>query len=193
MSQPVSLQPAQPSRRTHPAHWILALLLALVVGMSAGETLEALRERGMLGGTPQLGDTIALPGGSLRVDAAIPEVMAAMQHEKFARLGMNMSVMVPDSTPEGQQTIVLLVTIAGGDRGMALDLDQFMLSGDGMAPTQALRSDIGGLHIPAGSAINGTLVFRTPADADTLSLRYGDSAPIAIRLDSVEHHDEEAP
>lgn len=193
MAQIVAAGLPRPIRRAQIVRWLVGVLLATIVGMSAGRTADALRARGLLGGPAQIGDTVALPSGSLRVDAAIPEVMAAMQHEKFARLGMSMSVMVPDSTPEGQQTITLIVTLDGGSRGMTIDLAQFTLAGDALPPTPALRSDIGGLSIPAGSALNGSIVFRIPDDATNLTLRYGESQPIAITVETSNHHDEVAP
>jgi hypothetical protein len=193
MAQTALAGPPRSIRRAQLVRWLVGVLLATIVGMSAGRTIDALRARGMLGGQAQIGDTVALPSGSLRVDAAIPELMAAMQHEKFAQLGMSMSVMVPDSTPEGQQTITLIVTLDGGTRGMTIDLSEFTLAGDALPPTPALRSDMGGLSIPAGSAVNGTLVFRIPDDAANLTLRYGASQPIAITVDTSNHHDEVTP
>lgn len=130
-----------------------------------------------------------MPGGAMRVAEVIPEHLAPMNHGQFARLGMTMTAMVPDATPEGLRTFTVLVALSGrGAAGMQLGADEFVVSGPGFTATP-LRADLGGGRVPAGSSLTGVLVFRVPEGAQRVHLRYAGGQPVALPLgEAPEHH-----
>lgn len=167
---------------------LIAALLGLLIGASAWMTWGALQ--GLA--AAKLGDEVALPGGALVVEAVIPEQMAPMNHAGYANLGMSMSAVVPDMTPEGLKTFAVMLTLSGrGAGGMSLDVGQFRVSGPGLEPTAPLRSDMAAEHLPQGSLLNGSLVFRVPADVQEVSLSYAGGRPVLLSLgEAPDHHEE---
>lgn len=169
--------------------WLVIALVGLLATLGLGLTMEQVARNGGVIWAAALGDEVALPGGALRVEQVIPEHLAPMNHGRYANLGMTMSSMVPDSTPEGQRTFTVLVTLIGrGADGLELSADQFTVSGAGVAPTSPLRSDLGYSRVPAGSGMTGVLVFRVPAEAQRLTLRYAGGHPVILQLGEAPGH-----
>jgi hypothetical protein len=163
-------------------NWRNALLVLVAVAtlVSVMVTVDALVRAGLLLGTARVGQYVQVSGGQMRVDAVLPETLAPMNHQKFANLGMTMAAMVPDSTPEGMRTFAVLVTVIGEHPGFEFELDHFTVSGKGMQQVTALRSDIGAALVPAGSVMQGTVVFRVPIEATNLTLQYAGSSHIQV-------------
>lgn len=172
-------------------HWLnpIVLLIAVITILSIVVTIDVMSQNGILFGPARAGQDVALSGGRMRVNAVLPEMMAQMNHQQFANLGMTMSAMVPDSTPEGMRTFTVVVTLFGEGSGLTYNLEEFVVSGQGMLPVAAMRTDMGSNIVPAGSLMQGTLIFRVPKDATNLTLRYGNSRPIALELDLGYGHD----
>ena len=129
------------------------------------------------------GEPVEVAGGSLIVDQVLPEKMAPMQMDKFAKTGMNMSGMVSDMTPEGKRRFNVEVTLAAGGRALEYEADDFRVSAQGMRPIPPLRDKLVEGTIPAGNAVSGTLVFQVPEEAEQLSLSLDGSRPVDLELD----------
>lgn len=169
---------------------IITALIGVLAILGLTTALDQALRHGGIAWNAAPGDDVALPGGRMRVEAVIPEQLAPMNHERFARLGMAMSAMVPDSTPEGQRTFTVLLSLVGqGPDGLDVRAERFSVSAPGLGPIAPLRSDMGTTTVPPGSGMTGTLVFRVPADAETLSLRYDGAYPIVLQLgEAPKHH-----
>lgn len=175
------------SRRTT---WAIGALVGLLALLGVGLNVQQAVRNGGVIWAARVGDEVRLPGGAMRVDEVIPEHLDPMNHGQFARLGMTMTAMVPDSTPEGQRTFTVLVTLIGrGADGLQLGAEGFTVSGAGFGPITPLRADLGGGLVPAGSGLTGLLVFRVPVEAQTAVLRYAGGQPVALTLgEAPEHH-----
>lgn len=184
-----ALTPASPTRARQ-THRIIGTLIALLALLGLGLNVAQVARNGGVIWAATLGDEVAIPGGALRVEEAIPEHLDPMNHSQFARLGMTMAAMVPDATPEGQRTFTLLISLVGrGADGIEASADQFTVSGPGFSAVAPLRADLGGGRVPPGSGLTGVLVFRVPAEAQQVTLRYAGGQPIALNLgEAQEHH-----
>jgi hypothetical protein len=169
--------------------WAIATLIGILAVLGLGLTFEQAARNGGVVWAASVGDEVAIPGGGLRVDEVLPEQLDPMNHSQFARLGMTMSAMVPDATPEGQRTFTLLVSLIGrGADGIVAEADQFTVSGAGLAPVTPLRADLGGGLVPPGSGLTGLLVFRVPEEVQSVTLRYAGGQPIAVNLGAAPDH-----
>lgn len=129
------------------------------------------------------GEPVEAAGGILRVDQVLPEKMAPMQMDKFAKTGMNMSGMVSDMTPEGERRFNVEVTLAAEDRALDYEASDFRVTGAGMRPTAPLRDKLVEGTIPAGKAVSGTLVFQVPEETERLALSFDGSRPVDLELE----------
>lgn len=130
----------------------------------------------------RVGETVEVPGGLLRVDGATPEHMAAMQADKFAASGMNMSSMGMDMAPEGQRRLTVDVALAAEGGALSYSPNDFRLAGDGIEEVEPIRETFEGETVPAGAVISGTLVFQVPEDAKELELSFDGGRPVALDL-----------
>jgi hypothetical protein len=178
------------SPRTRGTTLTIAVLIGLLALLGLGLNLRQAAGNGGVIWAASIGDEVSIPGGLLRVDEAIPEHLDPMNHGQFARLGMTMTAMVPDATPEGQRTFTLLVSLIGrGADGIEASSDQFTVSGPGFSAVTPLRADLGGGLVPSGSALTGVLVFRVPEAAQSVTLRYAGGRSIAVNLgEAPDHH-----
>lgn len=169
--------------------WAIGALIGVLALLGLALNARQLAGNGGVLWAANVGDEVAIPGGALRVEEAIPEYLDPMNHSQFARLGMTMAAMVPDATPEGQRTFTLLVSLIGrGADGIEVRAEQFTVSGPGFSATP-LRADLGGGLVPPGSGLMGVLVFRVPEGAQSVTLRYAGGQPIAVHLgEAQEHH-----
>ncbi|MGB3634568.1 MAG: hypothetical protein WA982_11055 [Rubrobacteraceae bacterium] len=136
-----------------------------------------------------VGDSLEIPGGSLRVDEVTPESMAPMQTKKYQRSGMSMSSNVPDMTPEGYKRFNVDVSLAAETAGIDYSAKDFQLTGEGIDRVTPLRNELDPGLLPQGSAIQGILVFQVPEDAKNLMLTFGDSRqPVALDVPEGKGH-----
>lgn len=170
--------------------WVVLALIGVLAALGGAATVEQARRQGGIGWTAAAGDTVAVPGGTISVTAVIPETIGPMNHSGYAQLGMSMQTMVPDSTPEGQRTFTVLVSLVGAAAG-GLDAaaERFTVSGAGLAAEAPLRAELGDALVPPGSGMTGVLVFRVPAELEAVTLRYDGGHPITLQLgEAPEHH-----
>lgn len=170
--------------------WVVFALIGVLAALGGAATVEQARRHGGIGWTAAAGDTVAVPGGTISVTAVIPETIGPMNHSGYAQLGMSMQTMVPDSTPEGQRTFTVLVSLAGtGAAGLDAGAERFTVSGHGLAAVEPLRAELGDALVPPGSGKTGVLVFRVPAELEAVTLRYDGGHPITLQLgEAPEHH-----
>lgn len=136
-----------------------------------------------------IGDTVDIPGGLLRVDGVTPESMAPMQTQKYQRSGMSMSANVPDMTPEGYKRFNVDVSLAAENGDVNYSAKDFLLTGEGIDQVTPLRNELDPGLLPEGSAIQGILVFQVPEDAKNLTLTFdGSRQPIALELPKGDGH-----
>ncbi len=133
----------------------------------------------------RIGQGVAVPGGSLRVDAVLPEHMAPMQSQKFAASGMSMSSMGMDMAPEGYRRFAVDVTLSADEGGeLGYSPQDFQISGEGMKKEVGpIRHQLDGQTIPPGSSIAGNLVFQVPEKASELRLIFDGGQPVALDLE----------
>lgn len=130
----------------------------------------------------RVGEGAEVPGGTFRVDQVIPEHMAPMQMQNFARAGMNMSGMVADMTPEGKRRFNVEFTVSAQDGEMAYSPTDFRLSGRGVDGIAPIKSELGSNSLPAGGTVSGTLTFQVPEEAEGLALSFDGGRPVALAL-----------
>lgn len=135
----------------------------------------------------RVGEPVEVPGGQFQVDRVIPESMAPMQMEKFAKSGMFMSGMVVDMTPEGKKRFVLEISLSGSDSGLRFSEKDFRVNGEGMKETRPLRGQLGSGKISSSEATTGILTFQVPEEAEDLVLSFRDSRPVILDLGSSEN------
>lgn len=126
-----------------------------------------------------IGEDIEVPGGSFRVDAAIPEHMAPMQAGKFAASGMSMSAMGMDMAPKGSERFTVEVTMTGGE-GLSYSPEDFRVSGDGMSKVAPIRHQLEEGAVSGGSSVSGSMVFEAPEDAENLILAFDGGRTVSL-------------
>ncbi len=132
----------------------------------------------------RVGEPVKVSGGVFQVDRVVPESMAPMQMENFAKSGMFMSGMVADMTPEGKKRFTLEVSLSGGNGGLRFSENDFRVNGEGMKETRPLRGQLGTGKISSGQATSGILTFQVPEEAEDLVLGFRDSRPVILDLGS---------
>ncbi|WP_166397031.1 DUF4352 domain-containing protein [Rubrobacter marinus] len=197
-AEPGSEDPASGGRRRSNRSRVAGAALAVGVAVSlAAGGWGIFSSLGVEPSPARTGEPVEIPGGFVRVDAMTPEHMAAMQADKFAASGMNMSSMGMDMAPEGQRRFVVDVTLAAEDGAMSYSPDDFRLTGEGVEESGPLRETFEeGQAIPAGGAVSGSLVFQAPEDADGLELSFDGGRPVALDLPPAtgeEGHGHDAP
>lgn len=170
--------------------WAVLALIGVLAALGGAATVEQARRYGGIGWTAAAGDTVVVPGGTISVTAVIPETIGPMNHSGYARLGMTMQTMVPDSTPEGQRTFTVLVSLVStGANGLDAEAERFTVSGVGLTAVGPLRAELGDALVPPGSGKTGVLVFRVPAELEVVTLRYDGGHPITLQLgEAPDHH-----
>lgn len=169
--------------------WTTAALIGLLAALGLGLTLQQIGSMGGVVWAAAVGDEVPIPGGTMRIEEVMPEHLDPMNHGRFASLGMTMQAMVPDSTPEGQRTFSVLVTLIGqGPDGLQLSAEQFTLSGGAVAGVAPLRSDQGRYLVPPGSGMTALLVYRVPVELESATMRYAGGMPVVLTLGKARAH-----
>lgn len=172
----------------------LLLSAAVAAALAAGGwgLLSAQIPQASAGEAVAQGESAEVPGGGLlRVEDVIPEHMAPMQMDKFAKTGMNMSGMGMDMTPKGQQRFTVQLSLAARDGGLTYSADDFRLIGEGVEEAAPIRSKLGDGALPSGSRTNGSLVFQAPEESDGLMLSFDGGEPVALDLGEKSAADDE--
>jgi hypothetical protein len=129
----------------------------------------------------RIGEDVAVSGGTLRVDAVMPEHMAPMKMGKFGQQGMNMAMPNMDMAPEGFERFAVQVSLVGQD-GLEYAPEDFRISGKGVEDHEPVRSQLGADSVPDGSAVSGNLVFQAPEEAKNLTLQFDGGRGISLDL-----------
>ncbi len=175
----------EPVPQGAPAARHAALMPALAMLAALGLVMWSLLGSGGAHGSQaaaHAGETVAVPGALVRVDQVMPEHMAPMHGDKFARSGMNMSGMGMDMAPPGYRRFTVAITLVGqASDGLRYSEDWFRLTGQGMTETGVYRHQFGTGAVPRGSAVSGSLTFQVPEGASGLLLHVrGGERPIAL-------------
>lgn len=194
VSGALNLPLRSPERPGVPSQALLlhALLAAVTVLAAMGVYLAAGVFVQMAVAPAHVGESVLVPGGTLRVDQVTLERMVPVQLDKFAGSGMSMSGMGMDMAPEGYRRFTVQFTVVGRENGgLRLSADDFRMSGEGMWEAGPLRDQLGDGLVPRGSALSGSLLFQVPERADGLVLRFrGGQQPIALELEqTTDSHD----
>ena len=172
-----------------------ALAIGVAVSISAG-AWGIFSSLGVEATPARIGEPVEVTGGLVRVDKITPERMTAMEADKFAASGMNMSSMGMDMAPEGQRRFTVDIALAAEGGNLDYSPKDFRLTGTGMEEAGPIRDALEGETIPAGGAISGGLIFQVPEDAGNLELSFDGSRPVALDLPPAtegEGHGHDAP
>jgi hypothetical protein len=150
----------------------VALVYLLALGVLAGGVWGLLVPRGHqhehAGAAVR---TVDLADGTLRVDGVVDNQVG------HAMPGMG----VVDSPAEGMRRFSVNVSLGAAEgRTLAYDRRDFAVAGPGTRAVAPLTGQIDRGVLTAGRAISGSLTFEVPADAVSLSLRFGDTEPVAL-------------
>jgi hypothetical protein len=157
--------PERPVHRAAPVRRAGGLLTAaLLVASLILLTVAGLVARPLLLPAPSGGAAaqLGLPGGVVQLNQVRPEVLAHMP-------GMP-GTMVPDPLPAGFRRLSLDVTLLGEEQGLRYDAVRFRIVAPGVRPVAPSRDALGSGLVPAGSRVDGELVFQVPTAATGLSL-----------------------
>ncbi len=159
----------------------LILALAVVAALAAGGwgMVSSLTGEGP---PARVGESVEVPGGTMRVEKVTPEHMAPMRSGKFSNAGMSMSSTGMDMAPEGYSRFAVEVTLAAEGENLSFAPEDFRLSGEGVKTHDPVRSQLGATEVPDGSAVSGNLVFQAPEKAKGLTLEFDGGRPVALDL-----------
>lgn len=159
----------------------LILALAVVAALAAGGwgVVSSLAGEGP---PARVGESVEVPGGTMRVEKVTPEHMAPMKMGKFANAGMSMSSTGMDMAPEGYSRFAVEVTLAAEGENLAFAPEDFRLSGEGVKTHGPVRSQLGADSVPDGSVVSGNLVFQAPEKSKGLTLEFDGGRPVALDL-----------
>jgi YtkA-like len=140
------------------------------------------------GSPARVGDSLAVPGGFLRVDEVRNETMMNM-----AAMGMQMSsapgTAIPDP-PKGFRRVSIVVSLAARTpAGLTFRPEAFRLGSPGTLGAIPVAIDTGPTRIPPGMSAARSIDFNVPEDAQQLSLSVSGAArPVAITVAPSHHH-----
>ena len=162
--QPESVESERMPRSSRPsitASVLVGVVAVLVMGggfwsLSHGSTDH------FHGDYVEIGESIELPDGLIRVDAVRPEIMAAM---------LMPASLMPDPVPDGYRRFTVdLSVLATAENGLDYSTDMFTISGEGLDPTPVHRAVTQPGFVPAGSQATLSVLFDSPLGVEPLFL-----------------------
>lgn len=129
-----------------------------------------------------IGESVEVSGGLMRVDSVEPEHMASMQSKKFSASGMNMSSMGVDMVPDGYRRFTVDVSLVAQSQSISYAPEDFQVSAEGVKPSGPIRAQLEKGTIEAGEAVSGSLVFQVPDKAPGLKLDFDGGRSVALDL-----------
>lgn len=144
---------------------IVAVIVLGVAALAAGvwgwQTASSLHPRLDAG----VGETVAVPGGELRLDS--------VEEEGAHDMGDMPAEMMPDAVGEGLRRVMVSFTLRATEAdGLAYGPERFRVDSDASSPVEIARLQLAEGVMPQGSQLTGLAVLDVPESASMVRISF---------------------